>query len=71
MTVFAKPSTGNWKDTAPLWVKENRRPTRQELAAKHFADGGTVGPATPVDTGPSFFDIDEDTGPIPVKRYNR
>jgi hypothetical protein len=33
------------RDNAPAWVKERRRPTRAELAAKHFADGGTVGPA--------------------------
>jgi hypothetical protein len=39
------------QDSAPAWVRERRKPTRAELAAKHIADGGSVaGPAPESDT---------------------
>ena len=45
----------NIRDNAPIWMRENRAPTRAELAAKHFADGGGMAPsvdnALPADDG--------------------
>lgn len=32
------------KRCLPVWVREGRRPTREELAAKHFADRGGMAP---------------------------
>jgi hypothetical protein len=47
-------SIGNVSPSAlPVWVREKRQPTKAELAAKHFRDGGTVGTAAPPDAGPS------------------
>jgi hypothetical protein len=30
------------RDALPAWARERRQPTRAELAAKYFADGGRV-----------------------------
>ena len=33
------------RNGVPIWQREKRSPTRAELAAKHFADGGGVAPS--------------------------
>lgn len=34
-------------DNMPIWTREKRAPTRAELAARHFADGGGMGTSRP------------------------
>lgn len=57
-------------DNVPVWVREKRQPTREELAAKHFADGGSVGTPASNPQNDAYFDEIEATTPIVVKRYN-
>lgn len=56
-------------DGAPAWVREKRQPTKQELAAKHAADGGGMG-APAADSSYAFFNGDDGSGDIVVKRYH-
>jgi hypothetical protein len=51
----------------PVWVREKRQPTKAELAAKHFADGGGMGSSSSTTGGNSLGD--DDTPEIKVKRY--
>jgi hypothetical protein len=57
-------------DSAPIWVREKRRPTREELAAKHFADGGGMGAPPPDPELDAFWHQDAETPAAPiVKRF--
>lgn len=61
----------NARENAPIWVKENRRPTKDELAAKHAADGG---PPAGGDANSSLNSLGDDDVPdfetVVVKRYH-
>lgn len=69
-------------DNVPVWVREKRQPTREELAGKHAADGGGMNTASgntlPDDAETELVELFPGTWaykPIPaadikVKRYN-
>lgn len=55
------------KHLLPVWVREGRQPTKEELAAKHFADHGGMGPPA-ADPEADAFWLDTPGTPI-VKRF--
>lgn len=71
------------RNGAPPWMKERRQPTREELAAKHAADGG--GMALPPGANTLPDDVPEGpitlsdgttlavapAAPMEIKRYNK